>query len=280
MKHTIRQRLMSRAWRQGFTLIELMVVIGIVALLIATSSAAFFGGTQQDSVTKGRDQLRDMLYLARQEACITGKTQVLVCWNAQAEIKVGKESERIPQGRYAIFEYIGNVWKSGNELCVPFRMHCDMAEALKVGTRLISLTRPDADRFARVTEVLYNTNVNDENAPNTSIRNIKFKYLVGGDEGAETLTLPMTAIAKFSGSLDGVDGDRVPLAVRTSTLYHLPQYYHFSQDRAVFIFTPDGALDNGSQTSITANPPDRAANDKAASFTINVSGNGDVRVQQ
>ncbi len=277
MNEKIRQRV---ARRGGFTLIELMVVIGIVALLIATSSAAFFGGTQQDSVTKGRDQLRDMLYLARQEACISGKTQLLICWNAQAEIKVGKETERIPQGRYALFEYIGNVWKAGNELCVPFRLQRDMAESLKVGTRLVSLADPSNEKFARVSELLYNNRVNDEDTQQTATRNIIYKYLVGGEEGAETLSLPMTPIAKFSGSLASVDGDRIPLAVRTSTLYHLPQYYQFAADRSVFIFTPDGALGSASQTSITANPPDRAANDKAASFSISVSGNGDIKVQQ
>ncbi len=265
--------------RRGFTLVELMVVIGIVAMLIAMSSTAFFGGTRQDSVTKSRDQLRDVLLLARQQACISGKTQVLICWNADAKVKTGKTETTAPQGRYALFESVGNVWKQGNNLYVPFKIQLDAMQALRVGTRLVSLSDPDANKFARVTKLVYDPSITDEEVTKREeSAMLKYKYMVGGEEGAEELKFQMTKIAEFSGPLGAEDSARVPLALRTSTTYHLPLYYQFDQGRTVFIFTPDGCLGDGSARSISASPPQQAANSREGTFSISVSSEGEVKV--
>ncbi len=281
MKMRLQNRGETSRRRRGFTLIELMVVIGIVALLISMSASAFMGGTRQDSVTKSRDQLRDVLMLARQQACITGRTHLVICWNAKSEVTSGKTTEVIDQGRYAMFEYIGDLWANGGSLYVPFQVQLDAMQNLKVGTRLVSLLKPDATTFPRIDKIIQDrtkTPSEQESAIRNNARPIAYKYLAGGGNSGKSWSPTMYKVAEYSGALT-IDSDtgRVPLAVRVSAAYHLPEYYAFN-DRKVFIFTPDGCLGRDSDSSVSADPPKQAANTKGASFSISVSGNGEVDI--
>ncbi len=267
--------------RRGFTLVELMVTIGVVALLISISASAFMGGTRQDSVTKSRDQLRDVLMLARQQACITGRTHLVICWNATAEITSGKTTQRIDQGRYAMFEYIGDLWANGGGLYVPFQVQLDAMQSLKVGTRLVSLLNPDATTFPRIEKVIQDrtkTSQEQESSRHNNSRSLSYKYFTGGSQGGTDWTPTMYKVAEYSGALttDSETG-KVPLAVRVSTTYHLPEYYAFN-NRSVFIFTPDGCLGRDSANSVSADPPSQAANSREATFSIRVDDNGEVRI--
>ncbi len=282
MMKRLLQKLRGRCrGRRGFTLVELMVVIGIVALLISISASAFMGGTRQDSVTKSRDQLRDVLMLARQQACITGRTHVVVCWNARSEIKSGNRTETIDQGRYAMFEYIGDLWARGNGLYVPFKVQLDAMQSLKVGTRLVSLLDPDATTFPRIDKVTQDRTKSEQDREQLlqqGLSSMSYKYLSGGGyQGADWSPI-MYKVAEYSGNLaTDKETEKVPLAVRVSTTYHLPEYYAFNS-RSVFIFTPDGCMGNGSATSISAKPPTQAANSREATFSVSVNNNGEVKV--
>ncbi len=279
---TLLQKVIARHRRKrGFTLVELMVVIGIVALLISISASAFTGGTRQDSVTKSRDQMRDVLMLARQQACITGRTHVVVCWDAKSEIKSGNSSTTVDQGRYAMFEYIGDLWAHGGSLYVPFKVQLEAMESLKVGTRLVSLLDPDAAKFPRIEKVMQDrtkTAQQQEAMVQGGLRAIEYKYPTAGNYQGASWTPTMYKVAEYSGTLaSDSDTGKVPLAVRVSSTYHLPEYYAFNK-RSVFIFTPDGCLGRGSATGVSASPPKQAANTKEATFSIKVNDNGEVSV--
>ena len=276
-----RGALLARTLRAGFTLIELLVVIGIAALLITMASTQFFGAMRQESVSKSRNQLRDVLLMARQQACILGTTQIVVCWNSDVEMKVGNKTEKATQGRFALFEYIGDVWKSGNTLYVPFGMQSEQFGTLKKGARAISLADPNASSFARITKVIRDANKRQEDI-DTEIenrrRNIEFAYTVGGQSPAEAWKPSMYPIADFSGSLKELEKGRVPLAIRTSAAYSLPQYYAFEKDRTVFVFTPEGCLDTTSDNSIAAKHSVAGNSAKNATFKLSVSSEGVVTI--
>ena len=95
MKHISRfTSTVGQAARAGFTLMELMVVIGIAALLLTISATAFFGASREENLTRSRDQLRDILLSARQRACIEGVPYVVICYNTTSEIEVGSSTDR------------------------------------------------------------------------------------------------------------------------------------------------------------------------------------------
>ena len=59
--------------RSGFTLLELVAVIGIIALMSVLVVAGFSGIMKAVSATSGTDALRRALNLARQQACVDGE---------------------------------------------------------------------------------------------------------------------------------------------------------------------------------------------------------------
>ncbi len=63
----------ARRDRAGFTLLELVAVIGIIALMAAIVVAGYSGIMKAVSATSGTDAMRRALNLARQQACVDGE---------------------------------------------------------------------------------------------------------------------------------------------------------------------------------------------------------------
>ncbi len=282
----------------GFTLIELMVVIGIAAMLITMAGTSFFGAMRQESVTKSRNQLRDTLLLARQQACILGKTHVVVCWNSDVEMDVGGKKQKTKQGRYALFQSIGNVWHEGKTLLAPFGLQREtLGAALRKNARAINLFDPDADSFMRIGKIADdptkdNDDLNDQISSNRRNR-LSYDYWVAG--GKKTLDLisgdadleigeegakrknPGFWVATLEGN---APSDRAfPMAVRVTATFSLPKAYAFEGgNRAVFVFGPEGSLQSGSASSVkAAHSVSKSA--KNATFTVSVDGQGTVSVK-
>lgn len=293
---SVRKGTLSR--RSGFTLIELMVVIGIAAMLITMAATSFFGAMRQEGVTKSRNQLRDTLLLARQQACILGKTHVVVCWNSDTEVVVGSKKSKVKQGRYALFQSVGNVWHEGKTLLAPFGLQREvLGAALRKNARAINLFDPDASTFMRIDKIADDpTKDNDdlnEQINNNRKNRLSYDYWVAGQkkslemlagdadleigEEGTTRSNPGFWVATLEGS---APSDRAfPMAVRVTATFSLPDAYAFEGgDRAVFIFGPEGSLQSGSASSVTA-AHSISKNAKNATFTVSVDGQGTVSVK-
>ena len=276
-EHTAARK--GRRQRSGFTLIELLVVIGIAAMLLTMATTQFFGAMRRESTTKSRNQLRDLLLIARQQACILGTTHILICWNADAKVTVGdKTKTNGKQGRYALFQYVGDVWKKGNKLYTPFGLQSEQFASLKHGARAVSLADPSATKFARITDVVRSPAKTDEKVEEElrKTASIDYAYMVGGEKTTGQWAVEMYPVADFSGTLKDLENGRVPLAIRTSSTLSLPQYYAFDKDRLVFIFTPDGCLEASSDKSISAK---HSLSSSAKNVTIGLSINDDGTVK-
>lgn len=297
---SVRERTFSR--RSGFTLIELMVVIGIAAMLITMAATSFFGAMRQEGITKSRNQLRDTLLLARQQACILGKTHVVVCWNSNTEIVVGGKKSKVKQGRYALFQSVGNVWHKGKSLLAPFGIQREiLGAALRENARVVNLSKPNDNSFMRIDYVdNHPTTENDKGSNNDDFEqflNMDYTYFVLKDGKVIKETLKMALdnkdleigqddikrtnpgfwVATLEGSAPG--DPAFPMAVRVTATFSLPNAYEFKDgDRVVFIFGPDGSLQTDSASSVTA-AHSIPTNAKNATFTVSVDGQGTVSVK-
>lgn len=261
--------------RSGFTLIELLVVMGIAALLMTLAATSFFGASRRDNITKSRDQFCDVLRLARQQASILGKTHVVVCWNADTKITVGdKQISGGKQGRYAMFEYVGNIWPSGTKLAAPFGIQREAFALLTKNARLINIKEPDRD-FMRVKYVANDATQSerDNQQDEESVSGIRLDYTVGNQAQSIDITddnLWVATLRKASG-----ESKAFPLGIRTTQTYSLPKDYCFNNDRAVFIFTADGRLESGSDSSVTAKHS-VSKNADNATFVVSITPQGDI----
>lgn len=265
----------ASAARRGFTLIELLVVMGIAALLMTLAATSFFGASRRDNITKSRDQFCDVLRLARQQASILGKTHVVVCWNATTKITVGdREVAGGKQGRYALFEYVGNVWPSGNQLAAPFGLQREALATLTKNARLININEPDKP-FMRVREVANDATLSDrDNALQTdTITRVTLDYTVGGSSKSIEMNDDNLWVATLRNSPG--ETKAFPLGIRTTQTYALPKDYAFGKDRDVFIFTADGRLATGSATGVTA-AHSVSKNADNATFTVTINQQGDI----
>ena len=295
MKRMLRPR---PARRRGFTLIELLVVIGIAALLITMAGTSFFGAMRQESVTRSRNQLRDIILLARQQACILGKTHVVVCWNSDVDITIGSKKQSVKQGHYALFQELGPVWHDGSYLTAPFGVQREtLSSAMRTNSRLINLFDPDASKFMKVKNLVDDPSKNDrqlnEQITNNRRGRMAYTYWVAGakktlnliaddqdlatGDAGEDRKNPGFWVATVSGSAPS--DPAFPLAVRVTANFSLPQGYKFNgDDRQVFVFGPDGTLQSGSASSVSA-AHSVANSAKNATFTVRVDGQGSVSVR-
>ncbi len=265
----------AKAARRGFTLIELLVVMGIAALLMTLAATSFFGASRRDNITKSRDQFCDVLRLARQQASILGKTHIVVCWNASTKITVGdKQVTGGQQGRYAMFEYVGNVWPSGTKLAAPFGLQREALATLTTNARLININDPDKP-FMRVRKVANDaTQTEEDNSQDAdSVTKVTLDYYVGGNPKSldiEGMDLWVATLRQSPG-----ESKAFPLGIRTSQTYSLPKDYSFSKERSVFIFSPDGRLASGSESAVTAKHS-MSKNADNATFTVSINQQGDI----
>jgi prepilin-type N-terminal cleavage/methylation domain-containing protein len=258
--------------RKGFTLIELLVVMGIAALLMTLAATSFFGASRRDTVTKSRNQFCDVLRLARQQACVAGKKHVVICWNATTKIKVGdKEVDGGKQGRYAIFEYVGNVWPQGRQLCAPFGVQREAFATLTRKSRLININDPDQTKFIRLTRVRGNaTETNREQGQNMqNISAVRLDYEVAGSDAGGFEARGDNLWVATVDSQSPMPNEPFPLGIRTSQTYALPKEYGFDKDRVVFVFSEDGRCETTSSVkashSVAKNLP---------TFSVSVSSEG------
>ncbi len=284
---------MNRASKRGFTLIELLVVIGIAAMLITMAGTSFFGAMRQESVTKSRNQFRDTLLLARQQACILGKTHVLLCWNTESKVTVGNKEQKTKQGRYALFQAVGTVWNKSRDLMAPFGFQREqLLSSIKANSRVVNLNDPE-DEIMRIERVASDDSLSleDRNTQNSNHRQrqLNYAYFVGGSRE----TLEMTAggtdqlemgkgdrlnnpdfwVATLRGS--GPSDEAFPMAVRVTSNFALPQHYAFDDNVAAFVFAPDGSVSGAS--SITA--AHSVSRSNTPTFSASINGDGEVTVK-
>ena len=110
-----------------------------------------------------------------------------------------------------------------------------------------------------------------------SMTEIEYDYRVGGDSPSETWRPEMYKIAEYTGSLKATEKNRIPLAIRVTSAFSLPQYYAFNKDRVVFIFEPDGCLSSESDRSVSGKHS-VSTNARNATFSISVASDGVVTI--
>ena len=278
------------AARAGFTLMELMVVIGIAALLLTISSTAFFGASRQENLTRSRDQLRDILLSARQRACIEGVPYVVICYNTDSEIEVGGTTETIDQGRFAMFRSVGRVWPVGDRLAAPFGFQRDQLSTLAKKERLINLDDPEkkasggSSQFMRVKNIAKDPNrlSNDSDSDNSGNAISSLDYEFEPSIGAtETVTLQAAVTANSYGfyvaELESSSGETkpFPLGVRETSTFSLPSGYKFNNDRIAIKFLPDGRAEKATSLSATTSV---GSNSETPTFSISVTAEGEVDI--
>lgn len=268
-------RFPNRTTRQGFTLIELMVVVGIVALLITMAATSFGGASRQESVTKSRNQLRDLILYGRQQACITGKKHVLICWNVDVETEIGNSTQKTEQGRYALFRTVGPAWANSTKITAPFGFQREELATLRKNARAINMNEPDKDEFMRVKESVSDpTQTNDGSTDfATDLNKVNYSYYVGGEKQPSSNTIfgnqPTVAIMRSNVN----ESDVFPLGVRVTTTYSLPQNYKFSSDREVFVFTPEGGVEESTKISAESSV---SSGSNVPTFTVKVNTDGSI----
>ncbi len=272
--------------RKGFTLIELLVVMGIAALLMTLAATSFFGASRRDTLTKSRNQLSDVLRLARQQACILGRTHVVVCWNASTKITVGdKQVDGGKQGRYALFEYVGNVWADGKKIGAPFGLQREAFSSLARNARLININSVENDsKFMRIEKIRNDATMTDEEQGRSenkdSITSLPLEFYFGGQKDTFEVrgddqqgNLWVATLRDAPSGLSS--GKSFPLGIRTTQTYALPKDYCFNNDRVVFVFTADGRCTSAAtitaQHSVAKNTP---------TFSVTVGQNGEINPAQ
>ena len=282
-----------RAARAGFTLMELMVVIGIAALLLTISATAFFGASREENLVRSRDQLRDLLLSARQRACIEGAPYVVICYNTTTKITVGSKEETIDQGRFALFRSVGRVWPAnGDCLAAPFGFQRDQLSTLAKRERLINLDDPEKEasggssQFMRVEAIARDPDrlSDDPDTNNKSVDELNYDYYPTGGDSPETLRLVASKkggdndYGFYVARLESDSGETkpFPLGVRATSTFSLPSGYKFDSDRTAFVFLPDGRAREA--VSISAATSVGGTGD-APEFSVSVSEDGEVDIK-
>lgn len=78
--------------RAGFTLIELMVVVGLMILVTAITISGSFGMTRSSGFRGAEDLVFNTLQFARQKACVEGKETLVIFYDDKEENKYGADS--------------------------------------------------------------------------------------------------------------------------------------------------------------------------------------------
>ncbi len=273
---------MKQRAKRGFTLMELLVVIGIAALLITMASTSFFGALRQEDRAKAENELCDALRSARQNACISGKAQVVICWNTEREIQVGNDTERIQQGMYATFQYIGNAWLANSSLYVPFGLQREMMGNLSPNARIINLLNPSALSFAKVggnrDYEHYDADddvIEEQLAYPFQVQNTKVTDL----KGLALRVAQLSSSANLAGVKDSVS-EMIPIGMRITRSKALPTHYAFDGaggQRIAIVFNPDGTVGDGAGILKASN---RKSPNNPQEIAVDVTANGAITVKK
>ncbi len=84
----------ASAWKRGFTLIELMIVIGIAAIIVAAGVPPFVQAMRKDGLRKAVSDVVEGCSHARAQAILNGVPMELVIRAADGEIAVRQAEQR------------------------------------------------------------------------------------------------------------------------------------------------------------------------------------------
>lgn len=279
--------------RRGFTLIELLAVIGIAALLLTLATTAFFGAMGGEDAAKGKQQFKEIVTGARQEAVISGKPTLVLCWNTKTERKIGTKIETVQQGHYAIFKYIGNAWPSPGDSKVlgsPFGLEREVFDGLVASEEnplpVFNLADESGDKPVKLEYVRNNPNLkeSERNEAKKKVKIDRFSIpawsegsandayaleIYNPDNGTKN-QLGCLALEKAISTSSQDAANTIPLATRTSSNFSLPEGFHFNK-RTIILFNVDGTAREGVSVTLT---PNKAKNNLAAQVvTISKDGN-------
>lgn len=283
----------SRDYRRGFTLIELLAVIGIGALLLTLATTAFFGAMGGEDAAKGKQQFKEVVASARQEAVISGKPTLVLCWNSTFERKIGSKTQSIKQGHYAIFTYVGNAWPApGNSrvLGSPFGLEREIFDSLIASEDdplpIFNLADESGDKPIKLEYVRNNRNLSNQKR-NEAKRKVKidsfevpawskgsttsYSLNVYNPDDGEKNQLGCLALEKAIATSSKGDANTIPLATRSSANFSLPEGYHFNR-RTIILFNVDGTAREGVSVTLTPN----SAKQKLGAQVVNISKDGEV----
>lgn len=285
----------SARQRRGFTLIELLAVVGIAAMLLTLATTAFFGAMGGEDAAKGKQQFKEVVASARQEAVISGKPTLVLCWNSKVERKVGTKTETTQQGHYAIFKYIGNAWPAPGDAKVlgsPFGLEREIFDNLVASEDnplpVFNLADESTDKPIKLEYVRNNPNLrdSDRNEAKKRVRIDHFSipaWAEGSEQASYALEvynpsageknqLGCLALEKAISTSSQENANTIPLATRTSSNFSLPEGYHFNQ-RAIILFNVDGTAREAVSVTLTPNRAKKNLSEQAVTITKD----GDVR---
>lgn len=242
---------MKRKGNGGFTLVELLVVVGLMVLVTSIVTTGAFGLSRGASFTSSKSTVSSMLEYARQKACIDGK-DVVVCFY---------EYER-PGGNYysmGLFQRAGVVTRiAGNTIADrynTFSSDVENHEICNIGN----------GKVAKV--VSYNNN---------SSREVPLSWLKdsGGNQVKVTYSEAQFTLSSAQGFREG-DGYGFALSDRKD----FPKGFGMRFDSMPysggggaartrsFVFRPDGSVDGGARFAAV-----EAATGKSVLFEVKSDG--------
>ena len=250
MKPLLRPNTLRHA--RGFTLMELLVVIGIIALLSAITITGYMGASQGMAKKRGASQLASVITQARQRACMSNRRVAVVFSRNNAET----QSDSGDYNTYSVCTELGAVYQVGGSYCDFFG---DIVTRVR-GRRYGGNYRFQTIDISNGKTYDSSCGVNPQNTP-----------LGGGSSvlAYRFLNLPATPNPT-------VYGEGIMLWMRASQNYSLPGGYRFSGNSPI-IFNADGSLAAGSASSVRA---DFIANTRGElGFSVSIGSDGRVTVQ-
>lgn len=133
-----------RSPRKGFTLIELVVVMGIILSLSLVVVGSYVGMTRAIAARAGINQLRNAVILTRQHACMDGQRTYLYVLDATNYVisrRVGVVSEAA-SGSKAVYDYYTDL--------ANFENSYGTNVATAAGLRIYNLTKTSGKPYALV----------------------------------------------------------------------------------------------------------------------------------
>ena len=250
MKPLLRPNTLRHA--RGFTLMELLVVIGIIALLSAITITGYMGASQGMAKKRGASQLASVITQARQRACMSNRRVAVVFSRNNAET----QSDSGDYNTYSVCTELGAVYQVGGSYCDFFG---------DIVTRVRGRRYGGNYRFQTID--ISNGKTYDSSC-GVSPQETRL------EDGSRVLAYRFSNLPSTPNPT--VYGDGIMLWMRASQNYSLPGGYRFSGNSPI-IFNADGSLAAGSASSVRA---DFIANTRGElGFSVSIGSDGRVTVQ-